>query len=104
MTTLPRLLDEYATPRLRAGDMARCARRGDVRVVGLSDAPIPWPVGQTLPRGRARSLVLSDGLADAVRRESAVAVAHWWGVSTQTVGAWRKALEVPQYNEGTTRL
>ena len=34
-------------------DLGRtCARRGDVRIVGLSSAPIPWPIGQRLPRGQ----------------------------------------------------
>jgi hypothetical protein len=54
--------------------------------------------------GIARSLVLYGALADAVRRESAEAVAYWWGVTAQTVTAWRKALGVGQYNEGTRRL
>ena len=82
----------------------RCARRGDVRIVGLSDAPIPWPIGQTLPRGRARALVLYGALAEAVRRESAEAVAHHWGVTAQTVTARRKAPEVGEYTEGTQAL
>jgi hypothetical protein len=56
------------------------------------------------PDNRARSLVVSGSLADAVRRESRQAVAHWWGVSGQTVTKWRKALGVPVTNEGTHRL
>ena len=36
-------------------------------------------------RGRARSLVVYKGLAKAVRPESAQAVAHWWGLTPQTV-------------------
>ncbi len=58
MTAPPELLGTYKTPRLHIGAVVSCARRGDVRVVGLSDAPISWPVGQTLPKGRARALVL----------------------------------------------
>jgi hypothetical protein len=64
-------------------------------------APIPWPIGK---RGRAKGLVVYAGLADAVRRESAQAVAHWWGVTPQTVGVWRKALGVGALTEGTRRL
>ena len=41
-------------------------RRGLVRIVGVSDGPIQWPIGQTR---RAKSLVLYRGLARAVRRE-----------------------------------
>lgn len=43
-------------------------------MVAPSDGPIPWPVGK---RGRRRFLILYAGLADAVRRESALAVARW---------------------------
>src|SRR5262249_25716201 len=71
----PRLLGSYATPAFDYGDVVTCARRGDVRIVGLSEAPIPWPIGQRLPRGRARALVLYGDLAEAVRRESAPAAA-----------------------------
>jgi hypothetical protein len=75
-----------------------------VRIVGLSDAPIPWPVGQLLKGGRRPALILYGDLAEAVRRESAEAVMHFWGVKHVTVWQWRKALGVPQYNEGTTAL
>jgi len=53
---------------------------------------------------RAKSLVLYRGLARAVRRESAAAVAHWWGVGPATVNKWRRALNVPRWNEGDLRL
>ena len=65
MTTPPKLLGKYRTPTFNYGDVVACARRGDVRVVGLSDAPIPWPLAQTLPKGRGRSLVLDAGLVEA---------------------------------------
>jgi hypothetical protein len=74
---------------------------GGVVLVGLSDAPIPWPVGK---KGRAKALVVYGRLAEAVRREAAQAVAHWWGVAPVTVWLWRKALGVPAVNEGTRRL
>src|SRR5262249_21968560 len=82
-----------------------CERRGDVRIVGLSDAPIPWPIGQRLPRGPGqRSLVLYADLAEAVRRESVQAVAYFWGITGQTVTLWRRGLDVARHNEGTTAL
>ena len=74
---------------------------GDVRIVGLIDAPIPWPIGQN---GRARSLVVFGALAKAVRREAAVAVACWWGRTPQTVTKCRKALEVEPLTDGTHQL
>ena len=41
---------------------------------GLSDGKIPWPVGR---RGPNKAVVVYKGLAQAVRKESAIAVAHW---------------------------
>src|SRR5262249_6081349 len=104
MPTPPKLLGKYATPRFAYGDVVACARRGEVRIVALSDAPIPWPLGQPLPKGRAGALVLCGALAEAVRRESSEAVASWWGVTAQTVTVWRKALGVGQDNVGTKAL
>lgn len=103
MPTPPVLLGTYRTPRFRYGSSALCEVRGEVLVTGLSAAPIPWPVGKR-PGSRGRGLVVYAGLADAVRRESAAAVCHWWGVSPQTVSAWRKAMGVGQMTEGTARL
>jgi hypothetical protein len=71
----------------------------------MTDAPIPWPLGRHPGKSvRARSLVLCGDLAQAVRRESATAVAYHWGVTAQTVTRWRKALGVGHVNEGTHRL
>jgi hypothetical protein len=95
-----RLLGAYQTPRFRFGRTVRCEVRGEVEVVGLHEAPIPWPVGK---KGRAKSLVVFKDLAKAVRRESEVAVAHHWGVDKQTVRKWRKALGVGRVTEGTSK-
>jgi hypothetical protein len=74
--------------------------RGELRIVGVTDAPIPWPVGVG-PRGGAKSLVVFGDLVRAIRRESVYAMCHYWfGVNYQTVTKWRKALGVPQRNEG----
>jgi hypothetical protein len=95
------LFGPYRTPRFRYGKAVFCDVRGEVVICGLSDAPMPWPVGK---RGSARSLVVYGQLARAVRRESAQAVAHWWVVTPQTVWVWRKALGVGPVTEGTRRL
>jgi hypothetical protein len=92
----------YRTPRFKYGAQVKDARRGTVKIVGLSDAPIPWPIGAG-NRG-AKSLVLFGALARAVRRESNQAVARAWGVSGQTVTAWRKALGVGPTTDGTSKL
>ena len=83
----------------RAGDVGMDERRGEVTIVGRTDAPIPWPVGK---RGRVKAIILFDALADAARTDSNQAVAHW-GVNGQTVTKWRNALEVKD-TAGTSRL
>ena len=77
-----RLLGTYRTPRFRIGQRVRCLVRGEVIITGMTDAPIPWPIGR-LRQGRA--LVVYKGLAKAVRRESNQAVIQWWGVDVLTV-------------------
>jgi hypothetical protein len=96
-----RLPGRYKTPRVRYGQTVRCLLRGEVEVVGLHDAPIPWPVGK---RGRHQALIVFKDLAKAVRREATQAVAHWWGVGMDRVWIWRKALGVRATTEGTSRL
>ncbi len=92
----------YRTPRCRLGKKLFCEMRGWVTVTRISDAPIPWPMMSK--QGGKPSLVLCGDLVKAVRRESGIAVAHWFGVSPQTVTKLRKALDVPQVNAGTARL
>jgi len=99
-----KLLGTYRTPRFHYGAVVVDELRGSVRIVGLSDAPIPWPVGQYLDDKRRRFLVVYGALARAVRRESNQAVAKAWGVTPQTVTVWRKALDVKTVNDGTFRL
>jgi hypothetical protein len=95
----------YRTPRFRYGGVLRCELRGELVVTGLTDAPIQWPLGRRPGRNeRARSLILCGDLAEAVRRESATAVAYHFGVTAQTVSLWRRALGVGHVNEGTHRL
>ena len=52
----------------------------------------------------AKTLIVSGDLARAIRRESNQAVAHWFGVTPQTVTVWRKALGVGRTNPVTHRL
>ena len=72
----------YRTPRFQLGKVVEDEWRGDVRIVGISNGRIPWPIGQTT---RAKSLVVYGGLAKAIRCESVQAVAYWFGVTPQTV-------------------
>jgi hypothetical protein len=95
------LIGKYATPRFRCGASVVCQARGEVEIVGLSDAPIPWPIGK---RGRHKAIVLYGALVRAVRRESSLAIQHWFRVGPYTVWKWRRALGVGFATEGTTRL
>jgi hypothetical protein len=97
-----RLLGKYRTPRFRIGRKVVCEVRGQVVITGMTDAPIPWPIAKG---GRGRhSLVVYKDLAEAIRRESNQAVAHWWGIDPQTVSKWRRLLGVERATEGTSRL
>jgi hypothetical protein len=98
-----KLHGRYRAPRFRVGAKVNCAVRGELRIVGVTDARIPWPMGVG-PRGGPKSLVVFGDLVRAVQRESVYALCHWFGVNYQTVTKWRKALGVPECNEGTRRL
>ena len=97
------LIGRYSTPRFRIGDVVECAMWGPVRIVGLTDAKIPWPIAQARGKG-AGGLVDYAGLERAVRVESNVAICHWWGVTPQTVRKWRRALGVGPHTKGSRRL
>lgn len=96
------LYGPYSAPACKRGDVLVCEARGEeVKVGGLTDAPIPWP--RVLKNGRP-SLIVCGDLARAVRFESEIAIAHHWGVGVVTVWAWRKALGVGRITDGTARL
>jgi hypothetical protein len=99
-----RLTGRYVTPRVKVGTVLSCEYRDcDIIVVGYTDARKPWPVGRRKGTS-ARTLVIYGGLAEAVKRESNLAVCYWFGVTPQTVSDWRKALGVRSTNDGTFRL
>jgi hypothetical protein len=97
-----KLLGKYKTPRFRYGAVVACAIRGPVKIVGLTAGRIPWPKGRS--GKRAQAIILYGALAQAVCRESAQAVMHWFGVGSDTVWKWRKALGVEETNAGTSAL
>lgn len=90
----------YLAPDVREGQHIFCEMRGMVQVGGWTNAPIPWP---RVKKTGAHSPILCGDLCRAVRTESAIAVAHWWGVNPVLVWKWRKALGVGK-TEGTRRL
>lgn len=92
----------YSPPAVRPGDTVTCEYRDRDVVVGeMSGGPIPWPTARK--RGRTGPILCGD-LVRAVRTESEVAVAHWWGVGRELVYRWRKALGVGRVTGGTRRL
>src|SRR5262249_33653375 len=68
----------YRTPKCSVGRCLGCVMRGKIAVAGLSDAPIQWPYVPQPGGNGYRSLILCGDLVRAVRRESGIAVAHWW--------------------------
>jgi hypothetical protein len=69
------LFGPYRAPALRRGDRAYCLYRDAAVVVcGWTYAPAPWPrCYQVGRRGTGRGLLVEEGLARAVRHESAAA-------------------------------
>jgi hypothetical protein len=77
----------------------RCQVRGEMVITGMTDAPIPWPVGKH--GGGRHSLIVYKDLAKAIRRESRPAICHWWRVSLSVVCKWRWALRIGAITAGT---
>lgn len=91
----------YSPPPVSVGGWLHDERHGLVQVGGWTDAPLPWPRRR---KTGGHSPILCGDLVRAVRLESAIAVAYWWGVSAGTVWAWRKALGVGRITSGTRVL
>jgi hypothetical protein len=95
----------YCTPRFKYDSVVQDKVRGAVQIIGVTDAQIPWPIGRMVGLTTfGASPVVYGALARAMRRESRVAVMHWWGLSSFCHNRARRALGVPTINEGTHRL
>ena len=101
------LFGPYKAPPLKVCDVTSCLFR-DVEVVvyGWSAAPISWPLCyHARTRAFGKGILVEEELARAIQQESAMAVAHWWGVSQATVRKWRAAFGVGRMDtEGSRRL
>ena len=96
------LYGPYVVPECKLGDKLHCEYRGrELTVKGMTDGLIQWPCTR---RSRAKSPIVCGDLVRAIRTESAVAVAHHWGVRRKAVWKWRKALGVPPMTNGSRRL
>jgi len=83
----------YRPPEHSVGTVLHDEYRGDVKVEGTTNAPIPWP-GVSYKKGRSETLlpVLCGDLVRAVCEENEMTVAHYWGVSFYMVEAWKRAI------------
>ena len=83
----------YRPPVYGVGTVLHDEYRGDVKVEGTSDAPIPWPA-TSYKKGRRETLlpILCGDLVRAVCEEDELTVAHYWGVSYYMVEAWKRAI------------
>ncbi len=99
-----RLIGKYRTLRFRIGQRVRCQVRGEMVIRGMTAAPIPWPLGSLKGRGGRHSLIVYKDLAKAVRRESELAICHWFGVCPLAVRKWHRALGVGFATDETSQL
>jgi hypothetical protein len=80
----------YLKPRCRLGQTAQCLIRGEVRVSGVSNGPLRWPIGE---KDGDHELIVYRSLAQAVRFETREAIAAHWGVPIETVTRWQRVLQ-----------
>jgi hypothetical protein len=95
------LYGPYKMPQCQLGKKLFCEIRGWIQVKRISDGRIPWP--QTIIGG-SRTFIICGDLGQALRREANLAICFWWGITPQTVTAWRKALDIGPITEGTAKL
>ena len=91
----------YRPPRFRVGGTLDDRLRGSKRIVGITNALIPWP---QFYNARKRALIVCGDLVHALHVESVQAVAHHWGIHPETVRRLRRALGVIVRNAGTRWL
>ncbi|MHB8107984.1 MAG: hypothetical protein ACYDH4_11250 [Candidatus Cryosericum sp.] len=83
----------YVPPKLRCGTIVRDEWLGDVKVIGMTEAPIPWPACDwTIGRHKGPLPILTGGLVRAVAEEMESALAYYWGVTRYVTTRWRRAI------------
>jgi hypothetical protein len=87
----------YRTPRFKVGSVVQDKVRGRVKIIGVSNGRIPWPVAMNWTK---RVPIVYGGLAKALRLETLQAVAYWWGGSAERFRVLRRKLGIPMYTAG----
>ena len=84
----------YRAPAVNVGSVLHDEYRGDIKVEGMSDAPISWPAADYRKgRGEAPLLpILCGDLVRAVCEEDELTVAHYWSVTRYMVEQWKRAI------------
>jgi hypothetical protein len=101
MSEVPQFIcGPYHSPPVKIGEYISCEIRGLQRVKTFTDALIPQPI----KTGQGCAIIVYGDLVAALRVESEVAIAYWWGVSTQAVRRWRRALRIGRVTQGTRSL
>jgi hypothetical protein len=99
------LFGPYKSPALKLGHRVHCLYRDRFVIVhGWTDARLSWPTCRNAEGRGQPGILVEEVLAFAVRCESALALMHWWGVSSTVVWKWRKALGVERMTPGSARL
>ena len=81
----------YVPPAFRRGDRTVCLYRdADVVITSWTNARIPWPRCRAIGVRGGSGLLVCDELVRCIRSESAEAIKHWFGVSTNAVWNWRR--------------
>lgn len=96
----PLLFGPYLPPRHHKGSWITDEIHGLVQVNGWTNGPLSWPT-RKWPSGGPRSIAVTKDLVRAIRQESEVAVAHWFGVSTKKIRELRRELGVSRNTIGT---
>ena len=97
------LYGPYEPPLVKGGFLVDEVR-GKVKFSHFSNARIPWPKYQKQTKGGSGGFVLCGDLVRALTDESALAVAHHWGVCHGTITNWRRALGLKGLNAGSHRM
>jgi hypothetical protein len=76
-----------------------CEIRGLVQIVGLTQAHIPWPIGEA---NGERQLVVYKALSRAVRLETPAIVAASFGVPVEVAESWQEHCHRPRRRKKQT--